>query len=139
MVSRWNISAYDGSPPDGENRRIPTTGPLYGREEILAGLDAGRLQIMVWTRKCAGDLQRLDVGDDELPTLLKEVLLHGTYRNSEWCEQGTSGPWAACDAYSHARLEWVPTLGRETRVDYYVKFARNRAGNVLLLVSFHLS
>ncbi|AEK57792.1 hypothetical protein Atc_1143 [Acidithiobacillus caldus SM-1] len=24
-------------------------------------------------------------------------------------------------------------------MDYYVKFARNRAGNVLLLVSFHLS
>lgn len=139
MVSRMNVGQYPGEPPEGESRRIGTTTPLYGRKEVLAGLEEGILEVTVWTRKCQKDLEKLDIDLDGLPTLLKDVLLNGTYRNSEWCEQGPSGPWAACDAYSYVRLEWLAAMGRETRVGYYIKFARSRAGNLLLLVSFHLS
>ena len=139
MVSRQNVSQYSGEPPAGENRRIGTTTPLYGREEVLAAFEEGSLKVSVWTLKCQKDLEKLDIDPDGLPTLLKEVLLNGTYRNSEWCEQGPTGPWAACDAYSYVRLEWLTAMGRETRVDYYIKFARSRGGNLLLLVSLHLS
>ncbi len=138
MVSRKNVSSYAGEPPAEGSRRIGG-GPLYPREEVLAELEAGGLRISLWTRKCSRDLENLSIDMDELRTRFEEILRNGDYRNSEWCEQGTSDVWAACDAYSYTRREWVPTLGRDTRVDYYVKFARSRTGSLLLLVSFHLS
>ena len=58
------------------------------------------------------------------------------YVDSEWCENG-KGAWAACDAYSIRVTEWVPTAQREMRVEYFVKFAINRLGTMILTISCH--
>ncbi len=135
---RMNVSAYPCDPPaDAQtNRRIPE-GPLYRKEDVLAVLRQGDRALITWTRKCSNDLQRLgfDIGDAS--TLIGEALSTGRYRNSEWCQQHPSGPWAACDAYQVTRMEWVHAAHKDMKFDYYVKFGIGKTGKILLIVSCH--
>ena len=60
------------------------------------------------------------------------------YRDSEWCTNGRNA-LAACDAYALRRVEWVAAAGKEMGVEYFVKFAVGKTGQLVLLVSCHLS
>jgi len=142
MVSVKIVSRYAENFPervDGFRRRI-AGGPLYSAEEVKRILSAhGVAGVSAWTRECSSDLQKLEIDGMGLVELLRQALSSGRYLGSEWCQQRPDGPWAACDAYRLDRREWLPVAGKHLSVEYYLKFAIARPGNLLLIVSCHLS
>lgn len=133
-----NVSAHEGEPPvAGEPRKI-SGGPLYEAERVFGILGAGEESTRAWTRKCKDDLQKYTLDATDVVELLTEALRYGRYRDSEWCEQRPKGPWAACDAYTLTRKEWIPHAHKEFHIEYYIKFAIAKTGTVILLVSCHL-
>lgn len=139
MVRTTIVSRFSGELPheEGVSRKIPG-GPLYPADEVLALLaDSGNQAVHAWTRKCGKDMQKWALDTDDLQELIKLALQSGRFRGAEWCEQRPGGPWAACDAYSLVRKEWVEWAHREMDIEYYVKFAIAKTGKVLLVVSCH--
>lgn len=133
-----NVSAYAGAPPaDGESRKIHG-GPLYEVEVINQILQRGAAAFTAWTRKCKDDLQNYALDGQDVVELITEALRTGRYWDSEWCVQQPRGPWAACDAYTVTRKEWIPHAHKDFLIEYYIKFAISRAGTLMLLVSCHL-
>ncbi len=133
-----NLSAYDGQPPSvGHVSLRIAGGPLYTKEQVLALVERGAAALVPWTRKCKNDLQRLALDSEGALELVHEALCGGRFRNSEWCVQQPSGPWAACDAYQLSRREWVPAAHKEMTFEYFIKFAVGKTGKLLLLVSCH--
>ena len=139
MVSAMIVSRYVGTLPetDRSDRKI-SDGPLYPTDEILMLLEIEQT-VRLWTRKCAADVQNLALDGDDLTDLLREAVSGGRFTGSEWCRQTPNGPWAACDAYSLIRSEWMAVASREMRMEYYFKLAIGKTGKILLLVSCHLS
>ena len=133
------LSARGTNPPaDAASPRGISGGPLYPAPEVMALLDQGERVLKVWTRKCTQDLQALAFDDDAALRLVRDALTTGRFRCTEWCTNNGHA-WAACDAYTLRRSEWVQGLGREDVCNYYVKFAIGKTGMLLLLVSCHLS
>lgn len=133
-----NVSAYQSDPPaEGHANRRIVGGPLYNKADVLSVLKQGDQALITWTRKCAHDLQRLAFDITDVRALIGETLSIGKYRNSEWCQQHPSGPWAACDAYQVTRMEWVHAAHKDMKFDYYVKFGIGKTGKILLIVSCH--
>lgn len=137
MVNIKVISSYTGKLPVNEFDRKIVTGPLYPEEEVLSLLNSGSESIITWTRKCTADVQRLSLDDSDLFELVELAVRGGRYNGSEWCEQKPGGPWAACDAYSVIRPEWIPAAHKEMDIEYYIKFAVAKTGAILLLISCH--
>lgn len=133
-----NLSAYEGTPPADEthSRRIKG-GPLYSQDEVLAAINQGEQALIAWTRKCKDDLLRQSMDLTDAAKLVRDALSQGRFHNAQWCQQKPSGPWAACDAYSLKRKEWVPAAHKHFIYEYYVKFAVGKTGKLLLLVSCH--
>lgn len=140
MVNNANVSAYQGLVPASNSsdaaRRI-SGGPLYDSNDVFKILRQGDGSTIPWTNKCTRDIHRLELDIADVRKLIKETLEKGRYKNSQWCEQAPSGPWAACDAYSLKRKEWVENAKKEMEFEYYVKFAIGKTGKILLLVSCH--
>ena len=136
-----NLSAYSGLPPERQEggRTLIADGPLYPVVDVLALLETGDQNTVLWTRKCKSDVQLLAYDICDIRGLIKDAVTQGQYLNSEWCVQKPTGPWAACDGYRLFRDEWVPYAHKEMRCEYYVKFAIGKTGKILLLVSCHLS
>ena len=133
-----NVSAYAGMPPgEGEPLEIQG-GPIYEPGAILAILGKGSPSAHAWTRKCIQDVQQLGFDDADLCTLLADAINKGRYSKSMWCVQKPTGPWAACDAYLLERREWNNYAHKELSIEYYVKFAIAKSGQVLLIISCHL-
>ena len=80
----------------------------------------------------------LFAGDLDAVASLLGHLSPAHYRDSEWCTNGRNA-LAACDSYVLHRVEWVATAGKEMGVEYFLKFAVGKAGQLVLLVSCHLS
>ncbi len=134
---RQNVSAYTASEPPAAadaDRKIRTPRPLYSAEAVIAAANGS---IAAWTERCTRQARDLGFDDDELLDLLRETLRQGGYKDSEWCEQSSEGPWAACDAYAMRRQEWNDRAFKYLGCEYYVKFAIAKTGTVLLLVSCH--
>ena len=141
MVNDTIVSRYTGKLPlkTGASRKIPG-GPLYPAGEVRALLkDLGGQAVYAWTDKCSRDMQKWALEADDLCELLGIALQTGRFRGAEWCVQRPNGPWAACDAYSLVRWEWVEYAQREMDMEYYIKFAIAKTGKVLLVVSCHPS
>ncbi len=134
-----NVSVYSGQPPSeaGSKRIHIEDEPLYAVTDVLALLDAGDEQTVLWTRKCIADVQQLAYEISDVRALLKQALTGGQYLKSEWCVQKPTGPWAACDSYRLQRIEWIEHAHKEMHIEYYVKFAIGKTGKLLLLVSCH--
>jgi hypothetical protein len=134
VVTFKNLSAYDGEPPtpDG-NRKIPG-GPLYVLAEIQA-ISAQAGAVVLWTRNCIKDAADLGLDTDDVGGLLQE-LVAGSYRGSEWCENGKAG-WVAADAYTLKRQEFIEAAGKWMSIEYYLKFAKGKTGKLVLMVSCH--
>lgn len=141
VKNNTNLSAYSGAVPPmvAQGQRLIGNEPLYDGQEVLTLLEVGAQVLIPWTRKCEADLQRFSMDHDDALALIREAITHGKYRDSEWCEQKPSGPWAACDAYQLHRQEWVEKAHKYFSYEYYVKFAIGKTGKLLLLVSCHLS
>lgn len=109
---------------------------MYSLERVQSLVeDENRLTL--WTRKCQQDVHKLFDSDLERVAELIQALRKDGYIDSEWCENG-KGAWAACDAYRIQRLETLLTTGKSVTVEYFVKFAVGKTGQVMLLVSCHL-
>lgn len=141
MVNSRNVSRYAADLPASEQDGLQIGGgPLYPAEDVLAVLDArGNDAIRAWTRQCTRDLQRLELDHDGLQKLVRLAVTSGRFIGAMWCVQQPQGPWAACDAYQVSRFETVGRAQQEIRMDYYVKFAINSNGALLLVVSCHIS
>lgn len=140
MVTHRIVSRFQGTLPTGGSeaaRKIPG-GPLYPPDDVLGMLHReGNSVIHAWTKKCVQDMQKWSLDTDDLVELLEIALNSGCFIGSEWCQQEPNGPWAACDAYSLMRQEWISAARREMDCEYYIKFAIGKTGRVLLLVSCH--
>lgn len=141
MVNTRIVSRYADNPPADENADLAIPGgPLYPASEVQTLLAQGGGQaISAWTRKSKNDLQKYSLDLEQVCTLLEEALRNGRYKGAQWCVQRPDGPWAACDAYQLVRDEWIENAHKFMRMEYYIKFALSKTGQVLLLVSCHLS
>lgn len=136
MVKIFIVSEYSLNPPeDGQGRVKIAKGPLYDLARVQRLATAGGLN--TWTDRCDKAVYELFSGDLEAVAGLLGHLRPADYRDSEWCTNGRNA-LAACDAYALRRLEWVASAGREMGVEYFVKFAVGKAGQLVLLVSCHL-
>lgn len=140
MVNNMIVSRYAEAPQNFQaNNRAIHGGPLYAGEEVLALIrDVEGQPIIPWTRKCIEDIQNLVLSELDLNELIQIAVTTGTFRGSEWCQRQAAGPWAACDAYSLVRREWMARAYKEMDIDYYIKFAIAKTGKVVLVASCHL-
>lgn len=135
MVNFYVISEYiSTSPSKGGGEKIPG-GPLYdlGRIQAIAHDETG---VKLFTRDCVADVGKFFGGDVEQVAGLIQLVRKTDYIDSEWCDNGR-GAWAACDAYSVRRKEWVPTAQKEMLMEYFLKFAINKLGTLVLTFSCH--
>ncbi len=136
--NRPNVSRYPGVPPpasgDSVSRQI-AGGPIYPVPEVVAL--AERAAILFWTGGAARDTQKWAIDTDGASELLLDAVNSGRFLGAEWCEQKTSGPWAACDAYTVTRREWNRAAHKHLYCTYYIKFAIGKTGQILLMASIH--
>ena len=136
MVSKRNVSLYKGGVPEGDQKRKIEFGPLYDKDHVLRLVKD--MNVSAWTRKCGRDIRYLGFSLEDVAELIGMGLDKGRFLGSEWCVQGKNGPWAACDAYEVLRSEWSDVAHKKMPIEYYVKFAINEKGNLLLITSCHL-
>ncbi|MDD2846400.1 MAG: hypothetical protein PHT57_15775 [Rhodoferax sp.] len=135
MVKIIIVSEYSSDPPTESGRIKIADGPLYDLARVQALATGARLN--AWTDRCDKAIYELFGGDLDSVALLISVLQPSNYRDSEWCTNGRNA-WAACDAYAIRRVEWVATAGKEMPVEYFLKFAVGKTGQLVLIVSCHL-
>lgn len=138
MVSKKIVSLYGAKLPEVGKKRKIQGGPLYDKDQILPLLTEEE-NIIAWTSKCRDDLQKWRFDMADVAELISICLDKGEFMDSEWCEQGESGLWAACDAYKVFRLEWSDIAHKGISFEYYIKFAINKTGKLVLMVSCHPS
>ena len=137
MVKLFVLSEYSTNPPSelGTDRIKISGGPLYelARVQTLVQ-DEDRLK--AWTEKCRKDVRKWF--DDDLQRVVDLItdLKESNYIDSEWCGNG-KGAIAASDAYSLRRTETAPATGQSLRMEYFLKFAVNKTGTLVLMVSCH--
>ena len=135
MVSFHILSEYSLTlPTKGGGEKIPN-GPLYSLQRIKK-IGSDETGLNLWTRDCVADVNKLFGGDVAQVAALVQLLRTSDYIDSEWCENG-KGAWAGCDAYSVCRSEWVPTARKDMVIEYFLKFAINKLGTLVLTVSCH--
>jgi len=141
MVNNTIVSRFTGPPlPHEVVGRKLSGGPLYPPSEVLELLDRqGNEAVRAWSRDCIRDVQKLELKDDDLAKLIGHAVQDGRFLGSEWCVQKPEGPWAACDAYSLRRQEWIEAVAKHMSAQYYIKFAIGKTGLLLFLASCHLS
>ena len=132
MVNFIVVSEYSGGPTPGDRVKIGG-GPLYPLERVqaLASKPGG---LLLWTRKCVRDVANLTWDADDVASVIS-ALIPGDLKDSEWCDNGRA--WAACDAYTIRRREWVETARKELTIEYFLKFAIGKTGPLVLMVSCH--
>lgn len=133
MVNLLVVSEYSDGPEPGSRVKIPG-GPLYSLERVQDMVSQSECLIL-WTGKCRRDVANLAWDDRDLAEALS-CLKAADYKDSEWCDNGR-GAWAACDAYTFRRKEWVEAAGKELTIEYFLKFAIGKTGALVLMVSCH--
>lgn len=133
MVNFIIVSEYSGGPTPGDRVKIDG-GPLYSLERVQ-GLVSKSGSVFLWTTKCRRDVPNLGWDEDDVAELVQCLSLDD-YKDSEWCDNG-KGAWAACDAYTIRRREWIEAARKEMTVEYFLKFAIGKTGALVLMVSCH--
>jgi hypothetical protein len=135
------LSEYSSQPPDGPGRaKIVTACPLYALARVQALVaDETQLetQLFLWTKKCRNDVHQLFDSDLAQVAELLQGLQASDYIDSEWCENGR-GALVACDAYRIRRREVALATGKPMTVEYFVKLAIGKTGQLVLMVSCHV-
>ncbi|OWQ44053.1 hypothetical protein CDL60_26735 [Roseateles noduli] len=129
------VSEYSEAPP-AEAGRVKIVGPIYALDRVQR-LAEDPERILMWTLKSQRDIEVLFESDTEELARVVRTLAPQHYRNSEWCTDGRNRI-AACDAYCLDRKE-TTAAGSTIQVQYFLKFAIDVEGMLLLLVSCHLS
>jgi len=135
MVSILVVSEYSGpSACTGVSAKI-AGGPLYELARVRGLCQQGN-GIVLWTRRCINKVADLGWTTRDVAELIDDLASHGTYIDSEWCDNGRNA-WAAADAYKVARKEWIAYAHKDMLIEYFIKFAIGKQGNVVLTVSCH--
>ncbi|MFB2732882.1 hypothetical protein [Shewanella mangrovisoli] len=92
-----------------------------------------------WSIGCTKDLQKWEMDGSDVDYLVRLAVQSGRYIGSEWCQSKQDGPWAACDAYSVTLKEWSEHAHKDLSIEYYVKLAISKTGQLILLASCHPS
>ena len=137
MVTFYILSEYSQDPPTESGRAKIAGGPRYDLERVWA-LAQGDGNVNALTRKCRRDVDKFFDGDYAEVAALIQAIKARDYVDSEWCENG-SGGIAACDAYTVRRTEVIAATGQRETLEYFLKFAIGKAGNLVLVVSCHTS
>lgn len=134
MVTFTIVSEYSlTSPLKGGGEKI-TGGPLYDLDRVKAIIHDGT-GLQLWTRDCVTSVRELCWDSSDVIDLV--LKLHEShYIDSEWCENGR-GAFAACDAYVITVKEWIEATNKHMLIEYFVKFAINRLGTMLMTISCH--
>jgi hypothetical protein len=133
MVSVRILSQYqEGFSPDklqGSARKI-TSGPLYCLVTVNKLLTKKPEEsINLATKNSKRDTANLSWDKQDVAQYLKQAINNpGNYLCSEWAKLSEKA-CAACDVYRLTTLE----------CEYYFKFAIHKNGNLVLVVSCHLS
>jgi hypothetical protein len=121
MVSSIILSRYqDGLNPNATTRQKIVGGPLYPVADVLPLLKPET--VLAWTKGCIADLQKWSLDSDSLVDLLKLALSKGRYKGYTVMERRFNE-----NTYKHQDTE------------FYLKFAINKTGQVILVVSSHPS
>lgn len=136
--NRTNVSSFPGEPPTtivGRTDRLIEGGPLYDQGKVAALCEAGSLHL--WSGGAVRDAPKRELDISDICELVRRAVSGGRYLRSEWCQQSSGGPWAACDAYVVDAVEWCEAVQKEFQVGWYLKFAVGRTGTMLLSISNH--
>lgn len=134
MVTFVVISEYSlTSPAKGGGEKIPG-GPLYDLDRVKALLKDGN-GLQLWTKDCVKDVAELGWDQADVIDLIQR-LRKDDYIDSGWCENGR-GAYAACDAYATRMSEWIEAANKNMLIEYFVKFAINKLGTMVLTISCH--
>jgi len=134
MVTFYVVSEYSStSPTKGGGEKI-LGGPLYPLERVKEIIKDGT-GLQLWTRDCVLNVAELGWVKADVINLVQQ-LSHADYIDSEWCENGR-GAYAACDAYSIRVKEWIETAKKNMLIEYFVKFAINKLGTMVMTISCH--
>lgn len=139
-----NYSEYIGQIPFGVDRanadRSIQNGPIYDPKRVLDIANRGAEFVRPSTYRCHLDMEDMDFDLDDVANLVVSALTVGSYIGSEWCQiTDPPGHWAACDAYKVARSIYDEKQSTFKNKKYYLKFAIGRSGQILLIVSCHIS
>lgn len=135
MVSLIIVSEYDRCEGAPSGRQKIPNGPLYALQRVKE-VCSNETRIQLWTRRSVRDAQTLELDTRDVAALVQE-LDDRDYVDSEWCQSGKA--WAACDAYRLARRERRADLNKSLFVEYFLKFAVAKTGQLVLVASCHLS
>jgi hypothetical protein len=135
MVTFYIVSEYSSTLPTRGGGEKIAGGPLYKLDRVKDITKDGT-GLLLWTRDCVSNVREGLKWDNIDVIDLIQQLRHDDYIDSEWCENG-KGAWAACDAYSIAIVEWVATANKNMRIEYFLKFAINKLGTMVLTISCH--
>ncbi|UUZ71416.1 hypothetical protein LP415_20635 [Polaromonas sp. P1(28)-8] len=91
--------------------------------------------LQLWTRDCVKNVAELGWDHADVIDLIQR-LRKDDYIDSEWCENGR-GAYAACDAYAIKVWERIEAANKDMRIEYFVKFAINKLGTMVLTISCH--
>jgi hypothetical protein len=134
MVTFYVVSEYiSTSPTKGGGEKI-LGGPLYQLERVKDIIKDGT-GLQLWTRDCVLNVAELGWVQADVISLVQQ-LHHANYIDSEWCENG-KGAYAACDAYSIQVNEWIDAAHKHMLIEYFVKFAINKLGTMVMTISCH--
>lgn len=138
MVTFKVISEYSQDPPTqlGLRQKIALGRPLYELDRVKGIIKCGT-GLQLWTKDCVSNVDGLGWDNTDVIDLILQ-LQYEDYIDSEWCDNG-KGALAACDAYSIECVEWIATANKKMRIEYFLKFAINRLGTMVLTISCHTS
>ena len=111
-------------------------GPIYGLSRVKSIIHDGR-GLTLWTKNCVSNVRELGWENSDVIDLVLQ-LRDGDYIDSEWCENGRRG-FEGCDSYSIRVSERIEAVNREMLIEYFVKFAVNKLGTMVLTISCHTS
>lgn len=134
MVSFRIVSEYTLDSPLLSGGQKIAGGPVYSLTRVQ-GLCADGTGVSLWTRDCYQNVQSLQWTADDVADLIQQ-LKDADYIDSEWCDNG-KGAIAGCDAYALRRMEWISAANKQMQIEYFVKFAINKLGTLVLTVSCH--
>jgi len=135
MVALRNISAYS-APPENGGTKI-SSGPLYPLADVKAAVRKVD-GVHLWSRDCAEDVRSLSIDETGVADLICKLSSEG-YRDSEWCKGRNDHFVAACDSYVLREREYNEVAYKYMDVEYFMKFALKKNGDLVLVASCHLS
>lgn len=122
-------------PTDAE-RKI-ADGPCHDLAAIqLLVRKNGHKAVQVVTEDGLGEMIDYRMDNSDLVDLLS-ALKPGDFHDSEWCKFSPQSPWFAADSYRIRQAEKLPSERDKRLCRYYLKFAKNKLGSMVLFFSVH--